>query len=106
MLHFRKKKLVSIIIGLEEEDTLLNSKLENMKKYICRLNNGWDMLDEILEVGKMSKNMKAIGFDYNFMNKEVEIPTKKFVPQMKKNQFLMLWTICHNIRFDMCILNT
>lgn len=53
------------------------------------LNNGSDMLDEILEVEKMSRSIKGIGFDYNFMNKGIEIHTKKFVYLEKKTEFLM-----------------
>lgn len=75
-----KEKLHSTIAGLEEEVTLSKFKLENMTKYVCMLNNGLDMLDEILEVGKISKNMEGIRFDYNSMNKGIKIPTKKFVP--------------------------
>lgn len=37
----------------------------------------------------MSKNMKGIRFYYSFMNKEIKISTKKFVPP-KKTEFLML----------------
>lgn len=85
-----KEKLVSAITHIEEEVALLNSKLENMKKYVCMLNNGSNMLYEILEVGKMSRNMKGIGFDYNSMNKEINIHTKKFVPSEKKIDFLMV----------------
>lgn len=54
-----KDKLGSTITGLEEEVTLLKSKLDNMTKFVCMLNRGYDMLDEILEVGEK----KAIGFD-------------------------------------------
>jgi len=39
---------MSIITGLQEENTLLNSKLENMTKYVRMLNNGSNVLDEIL----------------------------------------------------------
>jgi len=55
---------MSIITGLLEENTLLNSKLENITKYVRMLNNGSNVLDEILQVGKTCGNMKGIGFDY------------------------------------------
>lgn len=45
-----KEKLVSTITGLEEEVILINSKLENMPKYVCMLNNGSNTLYEILEI--------------------------------------------------------
>ena len=60
-----------------------------MTKYVCMLNNDYDMLDDILEFWEKSRNMKATGFDYNSMNKKVKIPTKKFVSPKKKIEFLM-----------------
>lgn len=58
-------ELVSTIIGLEKEDIVLNSKLENMTKFVHLLNSGSDMLDNILEIWE--KNV--IGLEYNSMNK-------------------------------------
>lgn len=86
---YKKEKLVSTIIGLEDEVILLNSKHENMIKFIYMFNNGSNMLDEILEVGKMSRNVKEIGFDYRSISKKSKVPTKKFVPPEKKIEFLM-----------------
>lgn len=60
-----------------------------MTKSVRMLNNGSDLLYEILKVGKMSKNMKGVGFDYNSMNKGVKIPNKKFVSPKKKTDFFM-----------------
>lgn len=56
-----------------------------MTKFICMLNSGSDMLDEILEI----VDNKAIGFYYSSMKKKVKIPTKKFIAPEKKNEFLM-----------------
>lgn len=67
-LLLKKEKLGSTIRVLEEKVALFKSKLENMK-YVRMLNNGYDMLDEILEVWEKPKNMKAIGFYYNYMKK-------------------------------------
>lgn len=67
-----KYKLVATIIRLKEGVILLNSNIENMTKSICMLNNDSDMLDGILEVGKMSGNMKAIWFDFNSMIKKIK----------------------------------
>ena len=81
---------MSITTGLQEENILLKSKLENMTKFVRMLNNGSNVLDEILQVGKSSGNMKGIVFDYGTVNKEIKIPTKKFVPPKKKTEFVML----------------
>lgn len=78
------------INDLEEEVTMLKSKLENMKKSICMLDSGSDMLDEILEVGKMSKNLRGIGFDPISMSKKDTNHPKKFVPPENKTYFQML----------------
>ncbi|KAK2359745.1 hypothetical protein QL285_085090 [Trifolium repens] len=88
--HLEKEKLMSTITGLQEEATLLNSKLESMTKSIRMLNNGSNVLDEILQAGKTSGNMKGIGFDNGTMNNEIKIPTKKFVSPVKKTEFIML----------------
>jgi hypothetical protein len=88
--RLEKDKLMSIITGLQEKNTLLNSKLENMTKYVRMLNNGSNVLAEILQVGKTFGNMKGIGFDYDTVNKEIKILIKKFVPFEKKTEFVML----------------
>jgi len=66
--------------NLVEEATLLNSKYENMAKFVWRLNNGSNVLVEILEVGRTSTNMKRIGFDNGIVIKEIKVPTNKFFP--------------------------
>lgn len=80
-----KEKFSSTIAGLEEEFTLFKSKHDNMTKYVCILNNGTDMSDEILEIG----DKKVISFYYSSMNKNVKVHTKKFVVTEKKYEFLM-----------------
>ncbi|XP_050895145.1 uncharacterized protein LOC127101741 [Lathyrus oleraceus] len=60
-LQAEKEKLLSTVTVLENEVTLLNSKLENMTKSVRRLNNGSIMLDEILQVGKGSRDLKGKG---------------------------------------------
>ncbi|KAI5397466.1 hypothetical protein KIW84_063330 [Lathyrus oleraceus] len=75
-------KLGSTILDLEEEVTLLKSKLDNMIKFVRMLNNGFDMLDDITEIGEK----KAIGFDYSSMNKKVLQEVKENV----KNRKVML----------------
>lgn len=72
---------------MKEEVAMLNSKLENMTKPICILDNGSDMLDEILKVGKMSKNLKGIGFDPMSTSKKDTKHPKKYVPPKNKSEF-------------------
>lgn len=55
-LLMEKEKLVSTITGLGKEVTLLNSKLENMTKFVHMLSNNSNMLDDTLKVMKMSRN--------------------------------------------------
>lgn len=83
-LFLEKQKLGSSIVGMEEEVTLLKSKLDNMTKFVRMFNNGSKALDEILEVGNMANNVKGIGFYYNSMIKETKFPTKKFIPLRRK----------------------
>lgn len=33
------------------------------------MNNGTNIIDEILEIEKKSSNVKGIGFDYNYISK-------------------------------------
>lgn len=84
-LLLEKEKLDSTIAGLEEEVTLLKSKLGNMTYFVHMLNNGSDILDEILEI----REKKAIGVDYSSMNKKVKFPSKRVVAPEKKSRFLI-----------------
>jgi hypothetical protein len=52
--------LTFTVTNLEEEAALLNSMLINMTKSIRILKDDSKVFDEILEVGKMSKDMKGI----------------------------------------------
>lgn len=84
-----KEKLDSTTVDLEEDVTLLKSKLDNMTKFVCMLSNDFNMLDEILEVWKKYMNMKSTGFNYDSRKKKVKIPTNKVVFPEKKTEFLM-----------------
>lgn len=53
-LQAEKEKYLSTISGLQDEVTMLTSKLENMMKSLRMLNNGSDVLDEVLQVGKVA----------------------------------------------------
>lgn len=62
------------------------------------LNNGLNMLDGILEVGKMSENLNGIGFESN-MNKRSQLPYKKCILPKKKYGFMMLDNMSqHHVR--------
>lgn len=62
---------MSNIYGLQDEVALLTSKLENMTKSVRMLNNGSDVLDEVLQVGKVAGDFKGICFNYQSLkNKE------------------------------------
>lgn len=89
VLLLEKEKLVSTITSLEKEVTLLNSKHENMTKYVRMLHKGSNMLDEILEVGKMYRNVKGIWFDCRSMGKDSKVPTNMFVLPEKITEFMM-----------------
>lgn len=60
--------------------TLLTSKLENMAKSVRMLNNSFDVLDKVLQVGKVAGNLRRIGFNYQSLNKQGETPVTNFVP--------------------------
>lgn len=83
-LLLEKEKLVSAIIGMEEEVTMLNSKLENLSWSESMMNNHLDMGDVIIG------NMKVVRFDYSSMNKKVRTPFKKSGHPKKKTEFLMM----------------
>jgi hypothetical protein len=48
------------------------------------LKNGSNMLDEILQVGKEAGNLKGIGFNYQYQNKQGKKPLTKFIPPERK----------------------
>lgn len=53
------------------------------------LNNGSDMLDEILQVGKGSRNLTGIGFDYQSLNRQGKTTMTKFIPAGMKHGPIM-----------------
>src|SRR4051812_35927638 len=61
-LEADNKELNETISELNDEVILLQSKLDQMTKSVKMLNNGTDMLEEILQVGKSSRDMSGIGF--------------------------------------------
>lgn len=79
-----KKNLTTTISELKEEVYHLNSKLEGMKKFVCMLNFGYKTLDEILGIGKTTRDMKRIEFDYSSLSIK-----SKFVPPVKRTGLIM-----------------
>src|ERR1044072_3111196 len=83
-----KEKLLNINAELQEEVSLLNSKLEGMNESLRMLNNGSNILDEILKDGKKGRSMKWIGFDYKSTSEEGKNTAKMFVSPEKQTEFL------------------
>src|ERR1044072_3138568 len=73
---------------LQEEASLLESKLAGLNKSLCLLNSGTDDLDDLLEASKKGKSKKGIGFDYTSTNEEGQNPKKKFVASQGKSEFV------------------
>src|SRR3954462_8099397 len=75
-LEADNKELNETISELNDEVILLQSKLDQMSKSVKMLNNGTDMLEEILQVGKSSRDMSGIGF----------VSTKKYVQDSSRTK--------------------
>ena len=87
-LCLEKKKLQDENISLLEEVSLLESKLDSLKKSLRLLNNGTDALDNLLEESSAGRSKKGIGFEYNETNKEGQRPITKFVTPEAKSEFV------------------
>jgi hypothetical protein len=59
-----------------------------MTKKVKMLNNGTNVLDEILMIGKHANDVTGIGYEKNYSN---EVPETKFVPAQKKPDMSMMW---------------
>ena len=81
---------LSIISELKDEVVLLNSKLDNMTKFVRMLNNGSTGLDEILKSGKNVGNIKGLGDGNQTAKNKGERLEVKFVPPKKKQEKKML----------------
>lgn len=71
-----KKKNIS---DLKDEVMLLTSKLNNMTKFIRMLNKGSDVLDEVLQVGKVAGDLRGICFKYPSLDKQGESSMTNFI---------------------------
>src|ERR1044072_7361019 len=85
-----KKKLQLENTELQEEVSLLESKLEGLNKSLRLLNNGTNALDDLLEASKKSRRKKGIDFDYNSINEEGQKPKSKFVTPEEKLEFVQV----------------
>lgn len=63
-LQDEKVEHLSIIFDLKVEVVLLNSRIDNMTKYVRMLNSSSDVLDENLQTGKNTGNVQGLGYDY------------------------------------------
>lgn len=78
-----KVHLITTISDLKEVDHL-NSKVEGMTKSARMLNSCSKTLNEILGVGKTTRDMKRVKFNYGSLSSKI-----KFVPLTKKTKFIM-----------------
>ena len=62
-LENEKVEHLETISKLKTEVVFLNSKLDEMTKYVRMLNNGSDTLDKILQTGQMTRDKSGIGFN-------------------------------------------
>ncbi|XP_057452263.1 uncharacterized protein LOC130744085 [Lotus japonicus] len=61
-LEIEKQNLLIVNDNLQEEVTVLKSKIEGMIKSVRMLNKGTDVFDLILETGKVAKDMTGLGY--------------------------------------------
>lgn len=62
-LKTEKEEHLETISKLKYEVFLLNSKLDKMSKTVRMLNNGTDILEDILQTGKVAGDMSGLGFN-------------------------------------------
>jgi hypothetical protein len=62
-LEYEKTEHLETISKLKIEAVFLNSKLDEMTKYVRMLNNGSDTLDKILQTGKMAGDKSGLRFN-------------------------------------------
>ena len=79
-----RMKFQAEIAELQEEISLLKSKMGGLNKSFRLLNNGTEVLDHILEENKKNKSRKGIGLDYKSVNEEGQESKKEFVASEEK----------------------
>jgi hypothetical protein len=85
-LHAEKSELLSTISSLNDEVSLLTSKLDDMSKSVRMLNNG---TQETLQVGKNVGDVKGIVLNYQSPNKQGKTPVTKFITSQRKYDLTM-----------------
>src|ERR1044072_3569550 len=95
-----KKKLQLENTELQEEVSLLESKLEGLNKFLRLLNNGTDALDNLLEASKKGRSKKGNDFDYNPINEEGQKPKSKVVTPEEKSEFVQINDFQKNIKMS------
>ncbi|XP_057432974.1 uncharacterized protein LOC130725802 [Lotus japonicus] len=88
-LRKEKQDLLSINNNLQEEVSVLKSKIEGMIKSVRMLNNGTDMFDLMLESGKTTKDLKGLGYENDSTTNDFKKTTHEFVPAERKSEFHM-----------------
>ncbi|XP_057443220.1 uncharacterized protein LOC130735138 [Lotus japonicus] len=88
-LRKEKQDLLSINGILQEEVSVLKSKIEGMIKSVRMLNNGTDMFNLMLESGKTTKDLKGLGYEIDSTNNDFKKTTHQFVPAERKSEFHM-----------------
>jgi hypothetical protein len=90
-LQSEKNEHLTTISELNDEVTLLNSKLEHMKKEVIMMHGGTATLEELIETQVPGKRTKGIGYDYKNLNKPKQYdPELKFLPLEGNNRPPML----------------
>ncbi|XP_057432497.1 uncharacterized protein LOC130725270 [Lotus japonicus] len=86
-LEADKKRLKDMNKNLQEEISVLKSRHEEMIKSVRMLKKGSDVLDQILETGKMAKDMKGIGYGLEPTSEGGSKSENNFVPSEKRTEF-------------------
>lgn len=90
-----KARLMATISYSKEEVVPRNSKLEGMTNYTRMLNSRIETLEEILGVGKMSKDVKGIGYNYESSNLY-----NMFVAHVNNTKFIILeYKSQHHVKY-------
>lgn len=88
-LQDEKERYSFTISDLQDKVILLTSKHDNMTKVVRMLNKGSNVLDEVLQVGKVAGGLRGIGFNYQSLDKQGERFMTKFVLPKREPESVM-----------------